>query len=433
MPPSMSWDVSGDFASTAALVRKQYFSFSQSELLQCPQELRDRCWEAVTHPNWNEDAATILLFVNRVGWEDRQDTVSAVDLKRLFEKSLIAGSALSEKIVHAMTNIFQPELKSLMRKHGLSDDDMEENPMNVVEECYFDEGKGAPSFLKGALMMAAYRSVAIDNDPSGFLPTLFALREVYGFYRANEQSAGRDSLNWAKPAIEGLAGRIDGPHREVILHCYSAAASAAEEREPATYALGLWEDALGFLTGGGDKQAECHFRIGSLQEKLGRPGEALRAYRAVLLVPEVNDPTVQKLAEMAISTLRAELEDKPEAMQIDSQLAKEFGAAPDFPSSMQAIMKALAKGQNVPDSNFADAISKILEWVNWRKKENLADAKSFSMLVVAIKMLLSMKDSPAGPVSISTLVSEARSLRAIGEVTDQVEFDAILKHLGHER
>lgn len=429
MAPSIQWDVDADLAKTAADVERQYFSFSQSELIGCPEKLKDRCWAAVTAPKWNDNAASILMFVFRVGWEDGQDSKSAVGLKELFEKSLTAKTRMTEKISHAMTNILQQNMKVWMRKNDVDEDELAINPMSAIEGCYFREEAGPIGFISGALMMAGYRNVALDNDESGFLPVLFALREAYGFYRANEPCAARSSLKWARPILSRLESALEGEHRDFVGQCLSATASAAERIEPSETALKMWQETALYFSDGGNDQANCRFRIGSILEKLGKTAEALRSYRTAFDTPGLSDRALKQVIELGISTIRMELESNPSRAQIAPDLAREFGGSAQFPETIQAILTKLAANKPVSDAECSAGISNIREWVAWRKSQDLEDGRSFSMLVVGLKMLLSMGDQSVAPVSMEQLLAEARQLLPLGDVSDRIDFQTILDHL----
>lgn len=429
MTAEKTWQTDGDLSEVAKAVQRGYFSPDQSWLLSCPDKLKARCWNCLTAPNWDENAATIVMFVARVGWEGQRDIHAGMELKRLFECCVARKSNLTDKIVRALTSHAQQQMKFVMRDRGIPDELLDENPMNAIEECFFVDNKGAESFLMGGLLLTGYRNVAIDTEPSGFLAALFAIREAFAYFHARQPEAASASLCWARPVFEQLEPDLDRPQAEIIGQILSATAHAAEDAGQFDDCLTIWRESLRFLSPQGDERANCQFCIGRELERRGQLQDALRAYLAALETPGVRDATLTKIIKMSISTLRGQLESDPAQMRMDADLVSEFGVSTDFPQAMQQILRQLASGQRVPDADLLRGIVAIQEWIEWREAQGVREEGTLSMLVLVLKMCLSLEDQSKLPVPYLDLLLQCERHVPQSDESTRLEYQMICEHV----
>jgi tetratricopeptide (TPR) repeat protein len=352
-----------------------------------------------------------------------------MELKQLFERGLMARSNLTGKIVMSLTGQAQQQMNLVMRQRAIPEELLDGNPMSAIEECFFIPNAGAASYLMGGLLLIGCRHLAIDSEPSPFLASLYAIREAFAFFHAGQPEAANSSLRWARPVFEQLEPDLDRPQSEVIGQCLSATAHAAEEAGQFDDCLSLWREALRFLSPSGDERANCHFCIGRELERRGQLQDAMRSYHAALETPEVRDATLTKIVKMSLSTVRTQLESDPKQLRMDDDLPSEFGASNEFPQAMQQILRLLASGQPVPDDDLLKGIAAIREWVDWREAQGLKDGRSLSMVVVALKMCLSLKNQTKLPVPYLDLLLQCERYLPVSDDSTRLEYEMIRDHV----
>lgn len=426
---AINWD-NADLAVVAKEVRDAYFSFKQSELLGYPLPFRARCLQAISSPQWDDHAATILMLIHRTAWEERKDEGELLALKQLFEESLRSNSALSEKIAHALSSGAQHELKREMRQRGIPESVLDENPMDAIEQCFFLGAEGSRSqYLTGALLLTNYRHIALECDPSGYLATLFAFREAFGYFHAEMPAAGQGCINWALEKAASIEAQLDSQAKEQLATCICYSAHAAEQANAGDAALRMWRASTRFVPDRGDTRAECFFGLGKGLEQRGLLADAARAYRLAMETPGITDNDLAKVIRISMSSLRAQLEGDTRKLTFDAELGVAAGIPKGLGPSLKVMAGKLMAGETIPDKELQVGAESIAQWLASRQSLGVEDASDLRLANMILKLRLSASSQAGFATSFNTALSDGQRFLAKGSTADQLEFKTLRDHI----
>jgi len=422
-PSSLAfWDEYDDLPSAA--LRIQRLGCPAPETMRAiPEAIMERAWESLDGDAWNEDAGFILANVGRGLWDDG-DVAGLLVLRRLYQQALRHN--LKER-PEVMYSLCEKPLKRFFRDAGdagLSDSQIESNPMTAVEKCYFGEGCDCETYLQASCVLMAYRDAFLSNeDAPECLPGMYALREAYALYYAGQIEAARQAVAWAMPLIDTLDPERDHELSNaagILLRASAMAAESAGDRE------GLFDqvhDALRFLPSTGEHRAAAVYQLADEFKRRGEVDQAMRLLSRVLETPGADADTL-KMASMELAAIRAELEGNPAKLQIDRSLAQAWGIPVDFAAQLPDAVATMLAGNDLSDDSVRQLITSLPAWIDYQVKRK-RPAKAFSALVFLLKSSLSLKDQTDLPMAYEGILAQADSLLLSAGDVEAMEYEQL--------
>ena len=290
-------------------------------LRRCPQSIVSRCWAALDCEDWDDCAANILLDRGRALWE-AGEIGGALDLKRLFEMAFrtrleIAQTAMSE-LTDRPRNLFMKKA----REKGLTQNAIHANVVGAVADSCYHDTADADSHFMGACVLLFYRVMLLDAEPTGFAAAGCAIAEAFGFYRAGQINAARDTLLFALPIMELIEPRTDWQRAAIAATYVFRTGLAAKTAEDLEMVEKLMQLAARLFEPKGNDYARCLYYLSEAAGKSGRLGEQLRLLKRILEVPNIRDDELLQIARTGVSVCRAELEGRPELFDLGDNDAR---------------------------------------------------------------------------------------------------------------
>lgn len=419
----IDWDEALSLLELEQIVKAAYFRHDTARLLQCPPSITNRCWDELADKKWNEHAASIL-FNRARGMQESNELAGALELKRLYERVYCQSGDFADTVVHALTRKALSDFRRKAATLGLSEDEIAANQMAAVEQCYFGPERDVDSHFVGGCVLLAYRSAAREVEPTGFLAAIYAAREAYAFFVAAQAEAARDSLAFAVPIFERLAGRIDREQTAaagLILHYTGVAAKSAGDLETHVEAMRL---ALHLLPPSGDERAATLFYLAEDAERSGKPAEQLRLLKAAAETPDVEDRELLQMVRGLVSMLRVELEGNVDKMDVPD------GALLGIPRGLALMSKELAAKaaagvSPLPDDEYRYALA-LIEWIEYCEGVGNS-AGAFWACVMLLKVRLSVHSGMDFPLSVMNILARAERHNAFARPEDVIEFQLTKK------
>lgn len=427
MAAEARWDGSKDLSSILEDVK--IWRFSNPETLDSiPDEMVQRCWNTIEENDGNDDVAVeILKHVFDTQFQRSDRPSAALGLKRLFEFSLRTnGSSKVGSVIPALLRKPRAELHKRMAARQLPQELLNQNPMEPIEACFFENLEDQASHLTAALLLTAYRSAFITAEPTKYVGALYAIREAYAYYLAGAPDAARDSLRWAYGVTENIEPDRDHPQSHLLGTLFSSASVAAERTGDRDGRFDLLQRALRYLPSEGDDRAMALLDLAEEYQRRGELGEAMDLYSAVLKVRKVEDKATLKVAEGNLRMLRAELEGDPTQMQVDPELSQLLGVPGDewgefLKNSAQCVMNR----EEIEPSRVAQGLDAGLKFAKWLAAHNQSP-NAFSQITFMLRIGLSVRDIKQFPSEpLGEAVELADQLMAHGDPVDILAYQQL--------
>ena len=421
MSESTPWDEDDNLLSIATFCSRLR-SVDPEALVTIPGRILERAWQALNGDAWDEDAAYIIANAGRAKW-DAGDVDGLLLLRRLYQEAVRRDLEDRSEIMYSLCERPLEQFARDAQKAGLSEAQVEANPMSAVEKCYFGPDCDKAIYLQASCVLMAYRDAFLSAETGGYVPAMFALREAYALYYARQIQAARQAVEWAMPSLDSLDTEHDRPRSTaagIAIRSVASAAGCAGDYD------GLFEqihDALRFLPSTGEHRAAAVYQLADEFKRRGQVAECMRLLSRVLETPEAGAETVQ-MAEMELSAFRAELEGDPGKLKISPALAKTYGIPVEFAKHLPEAISQMLAGDKLADETIRQLMVKLPAWTDYQRAQGQPD-KAFSALVFMLKLALSLDDQTRMPVSYEVILQQADGLLSAADEVQAVEYQQL--------
>ena len=428
MSDSTYWNEGDSLPSIAA---RCYRARSESPQALCtmPSQVLQRAWQSLAGEEWDEDAAYIIANVGRAKW-DEDEVDGLLLLRRLYQEALRRDLEDRPEIMYSLCEKPLEQFSVDAQGAGLSEAQVEANPMSAVEACYFGPDREPETFLQASCVLMAYRDAFLSADPSGFVAVMYALREGYALYHAGQIEAARQAVEWAMPRLDSLDIQREDPRSAAAGIALRSLASAAERAGDYDGLFDQVHDALRFLPSTGEHRAAAVYQVADEFKRRGDLAESMRWLSRVLETPEASAETLQ-MAEMELSALRAELEGNPAKVKINPALAERYGIPVGFAEHLPKVMSEMLAGGKISPENSRQLLDKLPAWIDYQRAQGQRE-KAFSALVFMLKLALSLDDQTRSPRPYDTILQQADALAPAADAVAAAEY-AQLRSVTTER
>jgi hypothetical protein len=388
------WSEESGFAELAKQAQHADFSNDIDAIRAVPEALLERA-RSTASVGPDEEAAAALDFLNKVTRQQVRelgDRRAALRLKQVVEACIDSRGKTAFGAAMELQFLFNTDLVERMNRHRLTKADRNENPMAVIEQCYFGEGRDSDDHLIGGYWLTVYRTAMLVHSGDLFGPVLFALREAYAYTLAGEEFAAESAANWALKHLESLAPAFAEEQRDAVAQLLQAVAVAERTGGDQAGRETYLKEALKYAPQEGDLRADLWFDLSDLYQKQGRIADSLRACEQGRRVRGVTDSEIQGMLETQWTMLRAEFEGAPERMKIDERALGEFGGPADFNAAMQAVMRKQLAGEKGTDDELNRAIQVLRAVCAVTGENKLPDRTILSQHLLMLGMALTMDE-----------------------------------------
>jgi hypothetical protein len=295
------------------------------------------------------------------------------------------------------------------------------NVVGAVADSCFHETADAESHFTGACVVLFYRVMLLDAEPTGFAAAGCAIAEAFGFYRAGQINAARDTLLFALPIMELIEPRTDWQRAAIAATYVFRTGLAAKTAEDLEMVEKLMQLAARLFEPKGNDYARCLYYLSEAAGKSGRLGEQLRLLKRILEVPNIRDDELLQIARTGVSVCRAELEGRPELFDLGDNDAR--GIPKDLALlSKEFAVKAMS-GINTTSEEERRYAQALIDWSKYCETQGNR-AGTFWAAVTLLRVALS-HGSANFPMSYRNILSLADRYESHGDAADRMQYESL--------